>query len=810
MQYPVIGYIDGSSLVRVTLSQTAECRSFDDACFAITDEHDSPVEIIALEAKPRNLYLTGDFFDWKVQPEGKLHWNKNDQYYFCDLPRSRVMGKQFKFIENSYLWYPAEANLVVNEEPGAFLAKGYIFCDEKVRFILKHNTFGFRSIELELHTKTSLLPDIMYYLTFQKHNRIALINRDIFNQREYYYSGDDLGFTWSMQATVFRLWSPVADKMSLLLFQDAGSKQPYQKIEMSRAEKGVWIAEVPGNWENYYYLYEITIDGATWQQIDPYSRALATNSTRSLIFDKAKTDPHGWKEQKQPFLDSPADAVIYELHIRDFSIAESWQGNELYRGKYLGLTWSGELQLEDKKVVIGLAHLKELGVNVIQLLPVFDFNTVDETGKDPAKLRNWGYDPYAYNVPEGSYATNPADASRLLEFKEMVMHLHNNGFKVVMDVVYNHTANVGAPFSVFDTFMPEYFYRMDRAGHYTNGSGCGNEIASEKVMVRKYILDSLRYWTQEFQIDGFRFDLMGLIDLKTMQMVVKELKKLKKDILIYGEPWAGGASPLKKPAIKGTQKNKGFAVFNDDFRDSLRGDTDGIAKGWAMGANALKDEVIKGIFGSIDNFTAQPTETINYVSAHDNYTWYDKLLRSTPEVDEETRHKMAKLGLAIVITSQGVPFLTAGSEFLRTKRVPGVPEEDIRNSYRAGDEVNQIDWARKAAYYEFFQYIKRLLEIRKNYQAFRLPTAAEIRDRIFLITDGVPPEVIAYLISGKNIETDLLIIHNPQLLPVNIKLPEGIWKIIFDDEFEQRKQQATHIDKEITVSPISTTILELD
>jgi pullulanase len=358
--------------------------------------------------------------------------------------------------------------------------------------------------------------------------------------------------------------------------------------------------------------------------------------------------------------------------------------------------------------------------------------------------------------------------------------------------------------------MPEYFYRMDRAGQYTNGSGCGNEIASEKIMVRKYILDSLRYWTEEFKIDGFRFDLMGLIDLKTMQRVVKELRKLKKDILIYGEPWAGGASPLKKPAIKGTQKNKGFAVFNDDFRDSLRGDTDGSARGWVMGNYKSKENVIKGISGSLDIFTAQPTETINYISAHVNYTWYDKLVHTLPQVSEEYRIKMAKLGLALVITAQGIPFLASGSEFLRTKRVLGVSEEDIRNSYSAGDEINQIDWTRKAQYNEFYQYIRRLITIRNHYQGFRLQNAIEIRNKIEFLTEGIPAEIIAYRINGKNLTTDLLIIHNPLPLSVTVKLPDGIWRIIFDDEYQQRQSQATHIDSEITVTAISTTILELD
>jgi pullulanase len=575
-------------------------------------------------------------------------------------------------------------------------------------------------------------------------------------------------------------------------------------------EKGVWTAELAGDWQEHYYLYEIRIDENIWRQIDPYSRGLALNSTHSLIFDPAKAIPEEWHKQKIPVLQQSTDAVIYELHIRDFSISPYWHGPEEWRGKYLALTWSGELPVNGKMIKTGLAHLKELGINVIQLLPVFDFNTVDETGRDKSKLRNWGYDPVAYNVPEGSYALHGEDSRRLLEFRQMIMALHNAGFKVVMDVVYNHTAHVGAPFSIFDTFMPEYFYRMDKAGHYTNGSGCGNEIASEKPMVRKYIIDSLIYWLEEFQIDGFRFDLMGLIDLPTMQQVVRELRSRKSDLLIYGEPWTGSASPLANPAGKGSQKNQHFAVFNDHFRDSLRGDTDGTKQGWVMGKLSLKQNVISGIRGSLDDFTASPAESINYLSAHDNYTWYDKIVRSLPAATEGEIFRTARLGLAVVLTSQGIPFLHAGSEFLRSKRVDGASEEDIRNSYKANDEVNKLDWLRKAEFYEFFDYIKQLILIRQRYSALRLSDPVQVKKRVIPLKTGVPKEIIAIFIDGLKKDTDLIIIHNPLRKTASVNLPAGIWRIIFDDDYQTRLLEAVHIDKSIQTAPLSTTILELD
>ncbi len=809
MQHPVVAFIDSFNLIRVTITQTDERIAFQAENFHLQDENENELKIVSAEVEPQVLYLTGVFFNWLQVPQGKMLWDTQNHYYYCELPRELVENKNFKFIEKGFIWFPHGENLIVDSHEGSFLQKGYLICEDKVRFILKNKMFGFQNFELILRTSQKLMPDHSYFLNYCCRNKIRLINRDIFNQPEFYYEKDDLGFKWTSSKTVFKLWSPVADELRVLLYKNSTATKPTLTKEMQKSEHGVWEAVIPNNWENYYYLYEIRIDENTWRQIDPYSRALSLNSKRSLVFDVGKTFPEGWQQQKELVLENPADAIIYELHIRDFSISPLWQGPEEYRGKFLGLTWSGELEDNGIKVKIGIEHLRELGINIIQLLPVFDFNTVDETGNDKNKIRNWGYDPVAYNVPEGSYAVHADDSRRLLEFRQMIMALHNNGFKVVMDVVYNHTANVGT-FSFFDTFMPEYFYRMDNAGHYTNGSGCGNEVASEKPMVRKYILDSLQYWLTEYKIDGFRFDLMGLIDLETMQQIVTQLQAIKKDVLIYGEPWAGGASPLTNPAVTGTQKNLGFAVFNDHFRNSLRGDTDGTAKGWVMGALNLKNQVITGMMGSIDDFTASPSETINYVSAHDNYTWFDKIVHTMPDASLETQLRMARLGLAIVLTSQGIPFLHAGSEFMRSKRIPGASEDNIRNSYKASDEINKVDWQSKITYYNYFDYFRHLIEIRRKYSAFRLTDTLQIKKRLIILKKGIPAEVIALFIKGMEKETDLIIIHNPLPKHADLKLPDGIWRIIFDDNFPDLQQQARHIDSKIKIPPISTTILELD
>jgi pullulanase len=810
LQHPVVAFIDESFLVRLTITQTDDILSFHPESFRLWDEFDKSLDITAVETEPLSLHVTGDFFNWQILPEGKMLWDKTEHQYYCELPLKKVKNKEFKFIENGFIWYPKKDNLKVNPNAGSFPENGYLLTGDKVRFILKNRMFEFQNLELILHTKQKLLPHRTYYLDYLSHNKIKLINRDIFDQPEYYYAPDDLGCRWSPKNTTFKIWSPVADNLKVLLYKKPTAETPDHLQEMDYTKYGVWQANIPGNWENFYYLYEITIDKKTYSQIDPYSRALSLNSKKSLVFDEKKSFPLKWQQQKDIHLNSPLDAVIYELHIRDFSISPLWQGPPELRGKYLGLTWSGNLKSKEKNVSIGLQHLTDLGVNVIQLLPVFDFNTVDESGTNPAKIRNWGYDPCAYNVPEGSYSLHPEDSRRLLEFRQMIMSLHNQGFMVVMDVVYNHTADVGAPFSVFDTFMPEFFYRMDNAGHYTNGSGCGNEIATEKPMVRKYILESLLYWLTEFKIDGFRFDLMGLIDITTMKQITDNLRKIKKDVLIYGEPWAGGASPLKNPTLMGTQKNLGFAVFNDHFRDALRGDTDGTAKGWVMGADHLKDKVISGLMGSIDDFSANPSETINYVSAHDNYTLYDKLKLTLPETDEKQILKRARLALAIIITSQGIPFLHAGCEFLRSKRTKSAPENEIKNSYKADDDINQLDWQRKITYYDLFDYLKKLITLRKLYPALRIENPNLIKKRIRPLKKGINTKIIALFIDGLNNETDLIVFYNPLNKKIECKLPEGIWRIIFDDKHHPHNIEAEHIDTNIILSPISTTILELD
>lgn len=597
-----------------------------------------------------------------------------------------------------------------------------------------------------------------------------------FPEDQFIYEGDDLGFTWSEEETVFKLWSPAASSVNVLIYQTpTDTEEEPESYPMTRVEAGVLSCIVPGDLKNLYYLYEVTLTGDTREAQDPYSRGISTNSTRSLIFDPADTDPPDWDEDEAPVLEHPCDAIVYEVHIRDLTIDETWEGDDEVRGKYLGMIESGTTY---EGYPTGLDHLVDLGVNCVQILPMYDFGSVDET--DPTS-RNWGYDPMAYNCPEGSYSTDPTDITRIREMKSMIKGLHDAGLKVIMDVVYNHTYYSGDG-SFFDQVVPNYYYYLDETGGYANWTGTGNTINSFKPMVRRFILESVKYWVSEYHIDGFRFDLMGLTDPDLMEQIVDELQVIKPDILVYGEPWGGFGAPEIFTG-KGDQRGRGFGCFNDNIRNGIRGDTDGFTLGYPMGNTANWSPVQRGVMGSIYDFTNGPSETINYLSAHDNYTWYDKLVRTVPEVSEETLENMNKMGLAIVMTSQGVAFMHAGSEFMRTKRAPGATEEEVRNSYNANDEVNKLDWARKAEYIHINDYYKGLIALRKLKPEFRLQTADEINNHLHMY-DYNPEATMTFTlddISPGDSWGDILVSYNPNSTGKYLDLPAGTWTVVVNE-----------------------------
>lgn len=567
------------------------------------------------------------------------------------------------------------------------------------------------------------------------------------------YSGNDLGLTYSLQRSIFRIWAPAAIQASLHIYPNPESSNFSEVFPMKKDVGGTWVFTWPGDHTGVLYAFSVT--GKDLKQSDPvpdpYAKAVTANGRKAVVIDLPSTNPAGWKEEKAPVLLNKTDAILYELHVRDATIAANSGAKE--KGKFKGLAETGTINPEGYST--GLDHIKSLGVTHVHLLPVFDFNSLDENAAVPGY--NWGYDPLNYNVPEGSYSTNPADpVARIREFKELVKSFHANGLKVVMDVVYNHTALTEK--SNFNQIAPGYYYRQTKEGKFSNASACGNETASERPMMRKFILESMKYWVQEYHVDGFRIDLMGIHDIATMNLVSKELHKIKPDILLYGEGWTAGASPLRDSlrALKANvAKLDRIAVFSDDLRDGIKGSVfEHADKGFVSGKPGMEESVKFGVVASCKHpqvdyrkvnyskkaYAAQPWQTISYCECHDNHVLWDKLAISAKDATEEERKQMHKLALSIVLTSQGIPFLHAGTEFLRSKK-------GVENSFESPDSINQVNWELKTKHPELTGYVKTLIKMRKDHPGFRMRTAAEIATNIRFI-EKLSPGIIAYTIDA--------------------------------------------------------------
>ncbi len=560
-----------------------------------------------------------------------------------------------------------------------------------------------------------------------------------YSQQDYskypVYKGGDLGLTYSKTQSIFKIWSPTAEAVELLFYNEGSGGEPIKKVSLVKSDKGTWLAKLAGNHKGQYYTFRVKISGQWSNEVaDPYTKATGVNGKRAMVVDLTETNPAGWQADKSPAFsatNNKTDAIIYELHIRDASIAEN--SGIKNKGKFLGLTEEGTKSSEG--LTTGLDHLKELGVTHIHLLPFFDYNSVDERREDN-KQYNWGYDPLNYNVPEGSYSSNPHDGNiRIQELKQMIKAFHKNGMRVVMDVVYNHVADAKA--SSFNQIVPGYYFRHKKDGSFSDATACGNETASEMPMMRKFMLESLLYWVKEYHIDGFRFDLMGVHDIKTMNRIAAALHKIKPDILLYGEGWTAGDSPLPD-SLRALKKNAAkldrIAVFSDDVRDGIKGSVFDINdRGFASGKAGMEESVKFGIVAAANHpqvdfakvnyskkaYSAAPWNVITYCECHDNNILIDKLRLSCRDASKEEIEKMQQLALTIVLTSQGIPFLHAGTEFLRTKN-------GVENSYNSGDSINQIDWSLKSENLSVNKYIQKLITIRKSHPAFRMVTNEQI------------------------------------------------------------------------------------
>lgn len=632
------------------------------------------------------------------------------------------------------------------------------------------------------------------------------------------YTGNDLGLTFSNEKTEFKVWAPSAINAQVIIYDDAVNKERKSVVDMVKSQNGTWVATVNGNQKGKFYTYRVFVKNGKnekpdWSNevTDPYAKAVGINGKRAMVVDLSETNPDGWNKDRSPILNSKTDAIIYELHVRDASISPT--SGIKNKGKFLGLTEKGTRNAEGFST--GLDHLTTLGVTHVHLLPSFDFYSIDET--NPDNIYNWGYDPLNYNVPEGSYATNPYDGiTRIKEFKTLVKTFHENGLRVIMDVVYNHTALTET--SNFNQLVPGYYYRQSNDGSFSNASACGNETASERPMFRKFMLESVLYWVNEYHVDGFRFDLMGVHDIETMNIISKALHKIKPDILLYGEGWTAGNSPLPDSlkALKvNASKLDGIAVFSDDIRDGIKGSVfEEKDRGFVSGKPGMQETIKFGIAAACQHpqvdyskvnyskkpYAVNPSQTITYCECHDNNVLWDKLALSAKDASKEERKNMQQLALSIVLTSQGIPFLHAGTEFLRTKK-------GVENSYNSPDSINEIDWHLKSIHQDVFNYIKELIQLRKTHPVFKMNTGAAIQNN--LVFDKMTEEgVLSYQLNGEAVGDEwkkVNVFFNGSANAKTIKLETGwLYRIknnVFMDE------SSTIAVQEIQLAPYSCSIL---
>lgn len=558
--------------------------------------------------------------------------------------------------------------------------------------------------------------------------------------RRLFYGGE-LGAVYSAEQTLFRMWAPRAQEVKLRLFRSGSGGEPFCTEEMHRAEKGVWELSVGGDLNGVYYTYAVTHGGVTAETIDIYARSAGVNGERGMVINLETAQPEGWENSRPVRLSKYSDAVIYEVHVRDFSADIS--ADFTHRGKFLAFAQEGAANSFGDTV--GLEYIRSLGVTHIHLLPAADFASVDESAASPQY--NWGYDPLNFNLPEGSYSTCAADGfARVRELRTMICAAHEKGIGVIMDVVFNHTFSADSPFS---RTVPDYYYRRSK-GALSNGSGCGNEFASERRMAGKFICDSLCFWAREYKLDGFRFDLMGLLDTALLNRCAAALRRINPDILLYGEGWTGGLSPLaesRRAVKKNARLVPQYAMFSDDFRDGVKGSVfDDRDCGYVNGAaDSERRELIKSVLaGGVSHpdvkrpewqhWTDTPQQSVNYVESHDNLTLFDKLRLSMPDADEKRLLAADRMAAALVFLSQGIPFFQAGQELARSK--PDGSGGYVHDSYNAGDEVNCIKWNDVTRRRSLVEYYRGLIALRRAFPQLRLASAQEIRRQVSFVDIG--------------------------------------------------------------------------
>lgn len=622
----------------------------------------------------------------------------------------------------------------------------------------------------------------------------------------------DLWLDYSKRSTTFKIWSPTASAVKLNFYKKGNGGEAFETHSLAAEKKGIWSRKIKGDLHGTYYTYQILVND-TWLEETPgaYAKAVGVNGQRAMVLDFESTNPEDWKNDKGPSLTYPNEAIIYELHIRDMTIHP--QSGSSFPGKYLGLIEEGAIG--PNGVATAIDHLKELGITHVHLLPTYDHYSIDETNLEVPQF-NWGYDPQNYNVPEGSFSTNPFDAEvRVKEFKQMVQAFHKNGIGVILDVVYNHTGRTET--SNFNLENPGYYYRFNEDGSYADAAACGNETSSDRAMTKKFMIASVIHWAKEYHLDGFRFDLMGIHDIETMNDLTKEVKKVNPNIMVYGEGWTAKDSPLpeeKRALKKHILQMPQISAFSDDIRDGLKGSVfDDNSTGFVSGAIGTEESVKFGIVGSIQHpqidyesvnyskepWANEPWQALSYVSCHDNHTIFDKLLVSSRNSSNDERIAMSKLANAVVMTSQGTAFMHAGAEMLRTKK-------EEHNSYKSPDSINQINWNWKVEHADVVDYYKSLIRLRKEHPALRMVSAVEVQKNLEF--KSVENGLISYQISNHaNNDTwkNVFVIYNAKTKSVLYKL-KGNWKVaVLGNHFDFEGHNT--VDKSINVPALSMALL---
>ncbi len=637
------------------------------------------------------------------------------------------------------------------------------------------------------------------------------------------YTGGDLGFRLNGTEGEFRIWAPTAEKAEILYYSAGSGGSVEQSTEMKKSVDGTWTMKMIPPPHAPFYVFRVMINGKWLEEVpDPYAKLVGVNGRRAMIGDLTNSNPEGWESDRSPqwmlnrrelsasVAAKKTAAVIYELHVRDASIHLSSGISQ--KGKFLGLTEPGTKNSEGLST--GLDHLKELGITHVHLLPSYDFYSVDESRPDSLQY-NWGYDPLNYNTPEGSYATNAEDGiTRVKEFKQLIKTFHENGLRLVLDVAYNHTMLTEK--SWFNQLVPGYYYRQKTDGSFSDATACGNETASERPMMRKFMLESMLYWVNEFHIDGFRIDLMGVHDLETINIISSALHKLKPDILIYGEGWTAGTSPLPD-TLRAIKKNAllldRVAVFSDDIRDGIKGSVfRHDEKGFASGHAGLEESIKFGITAACKHpqvdymkvnysqapYAKEPYQTISYCECHDNHVLWDKLAISAKGYTASERRNMHLLSLSIVLTSQGISFLHAGTEFLRTKF-------GVENSYNSGDPINAINWDLKTINNDVFEYTKKLIALRREHPAFRMSSGKDIAEHL-LFFPNTPNNVVAYQLNGgavKDSWKNIVVIFNGSESIQKMSLPKGNWTTVIAGN---RFIENTIVSGSVSLEPFSCSL----